>query len=126
MKALRVFFTKNVIKNAAGLHPSYHRTPHAEDFPETTDPQEAYRKLLQSYGSVQDSKEQFKILTGEMILVAPGQFITINSHTYVELDREKAVIESERMTERPLLSGTDLFAAQSRKPEPIYRPRGKQ
>lgn len=126
MKALRVFFLKNVIHNAGGKNPRYEKTPMQQDFPEGTEPQEAYRKLLQKHGAVTDSKEKATILTGEQILVAPAVFITINSHTIVDLDREKVEIESERVIEQPLFSGVELFKAQSTKPESTYVPRGRK
>lgn len=126
MKALRIFFQKHVIQNAAGIHPSYKKTPHTEDFPEVTDPQKAYRELFRKHGAVTDSKEYANILLGEKTLVAPGTYITINSHTIVDLDREKEVIESERVTEQPLFSGAELFAAQSRKKPSTYVPRGRK
>lgn len=126
MKALRVFFQKHVIQNSAGIHPSYKKTPMFDDFPESTDPQQAYRELFRKHGAVTDSKEYATILTGEKTLVAPGTCITINSHTIVDLDREKAQIESERVIEQSLFDGTELFAAQSRKPEPKYEPRGRK
>lgn len=126
MRTLRVFYLKHVIKNAAGLHPSYDRTPSFADFPEGISPQNAYRQLLQHHGSIKDSKETATIMTGEKTLVAPGKYITINSHTYVDPEREKAEIPTERVVEQDLLDGRSLFAAQGKKPEPKYVPRGKK
>lgn len=125
MKKLRVFYTKNVVERCAGVAPKYNKTQHQEDFPEDTDPQDAYRKLFSLHGSVQDSKEKAVILTGEQTLVAPAVYITINSHAYVEADRDKVVIEGDKAVEQQLFDGVTMFKAQSRKPESTYRPRGK-
>lgn len=58
--------------------------------------------------------------------LAPMSYAIITGHSSVDADFEKPLIESERATECALLSPEQLFAAQSRKPESKYEPRGRK
>lgn len=110
----RVFYTKHVLVGSTA-NPTYQKTQHQEDF--DLEPQEAYKRLLKTFGAVTDSKETAVIMTGERTLVAPKTYITINSHTFIDPDREVVRLPEERVYEATLFPAEFYKETLSRKPE---------
>jgi hypothetical protein len=95
---LRVFLTRHVLKQK-----HYALTQEQHDFPPDILPEAAYAELLTKHGSVLKAKAEVEILQGLKIKVAPDQFITINSHSLVDVDRPKMEVGPvERHTEQAL------------------------
>lgn len=109
MKTLRVFYTLHQRVRGAT---SFKKIKAHADFTHS-EPEWAKLQLIQKYGTYTGGN-------------APDEWVEIHSHTFVNPDREKAVIESENRVQDALLSPQQLFDAQSRKPESTYVPRHRK
>jgi len=104
---LRVFFVRHTLSQAmAGKH-QYTKNQESADFPEDTPWRVAYDALYKQIGHVTDSS---------MNGIAPAQYVTINSHTLVNEEREQVRLPEERMQEQDLLSPMDLKNSLGEKP----------
>lgn len=109
MKTLRVFYTLHQRQRGTT---SYKKIKIHSDFSHD-DPMKAKDELIAKYGRYNGGN-------------APDEWIEIHSHTFVDPHREREVIPSEKVIEQSLLAPDQLFAAQSRKPESTYVPRGRK
>lgn len=111
---LRVFYT--IHKRVPGKC-DYKKIKGHTDYHEHSNPKLAYESLANQYGQFfMDARTNR----------APDQWVEIHSHTFIDPDRERVLIGSERLVEQSLFDGKTLFAAQGKKPEPNYQPRGKK
>lgn len=94
---LRVYYISHRLKQK-----HYEDTACFLDYPPDVSPEAAYAELLTKRGGVLDGKKEVEILQGLKIKVAPDEYITINSHSFVDADRKPVILESERYTEREL------------------------
>ena len=83
---LRLFYSSHKLKQT-----KYETTQCSQDFPADVSPEAAYAELLTKQGSILTGDKTVETLMGLRVKVAPTEYITINSHTYVD---ERVKIES--------------------------------
>jgi hypothetical protein len=100
---LRVFFIHFTLEDSNGSR--YKRTKTHKDFPPDVTPEAAYAELEHKYGKSTNSD----MWDGKLgCQIAPPQFIEINSHSIVDVEREKVELPSEKTYEVPLFDGVTL------------------
>lgn len=110
---LRVFWTHCTLPDSNGSH--YKRNKTHTDFPPDVTPEAACEELLHKYGRSTDSSLWDKELG---VWITPPQYAEINSHTMVDVDREKVTIgPEERAIEQPLFDGITLKACLQDSPD---------
>jgi len=103
MKTLRVFYVIHQRKQGST---NYAKIRTHKDFPKYT-PDEAYEWLYKEHG---------RFFMDERTNRAPDEWVEINSHTMVDLEREKPRMEFEKAYEQPLFDPITLKNCLSRDP----------
>jgi len=103
MKTLRVFYVIHQRKQGTN---NYAKIKTHKDFP-AGNAHEAYDSLYKEHG---------RFYMDDRTLRAPDEWVEINSHTFVDLDREKPRMEFEKVFEQPLFDPITLKNCLSRDP----------
>lgn len=104
MKILRVFFVIHTRKSGTN---NYSKVRTHQDF-EDHDHIKAYDHLYNHYG---------RFAMNDRTNRAPDEWVEINSHTFIDPDREVVRLPEERVYEAPLFPAEFYKETLSRKPE---------
>lgn len=109
---LRLFYISHRLKQK-----HYEDTHCFLDFPADVNPEAAYAELLTKRGGILDGKKEVEILQGLKIKVAPDEYITISSHSFVDADRKPVILEADRYYEAELFGPMEMRACLQDSPD---------